>query len=310
LSIPGKAYSTGGVVDRLWMQFDEACRWSSEALASPDARGNSFRAAERLTDEVLIRCLPGPPFRRKGRFEKPYPEDALRGFAFSLLLCKGGLYEEARGCLRRFFQSSFRLLACKVGVNPGHPSDIEAVLSAKPFRAVDGDLNLTGRARVVSRRLREWCDPPASFPRFSPEMLDGFLTDLEETSDLVLACSIALRPILLFPMPLESRFGDDAPLTGLLDEDGVKALRGALKPATREYLMHRFESDPRVAAVRKHIKDLPAVQSDRRSRAQGSASLHELERLLVETFDGKGAHKRLMDSQLGFTPGKWEKDER
>lgn len=102
----------------------------------------------------------------------------------------------------------------------------------------------------------------ANYPRTVEESMGGYLAFCKDVIDIVITCFVAVNPIILFPLPIDEKFGINGPLSGFLEEYKTDALRGLLKPESLKTLLRYFESDPGVNSVREYFGNLPDITDE------------------------------------------------
>ena len=103
----------------------------------------------------------------------------------------------------------------------------------------------------------------ANFPRLVEESLDRYVDRTKEVIDLVIICFVvSINPIILFPLPIEEKFGMNGPASGFLEEYQVNVLRKLLKPESLKHLLKYYEFDPGVASFQQWFEEMPDITEE------------------------------------------------
>ncbi|MHB0972533.1 MAG: hypothetical protein ACYC7A_22670 [Thermoanaerobaculia bacterium] len=97
----------------------------------------------------------------------------------------------------------------------------------------------------------------ANVPRFVPEALELFVTELRAASSLVATGFAILRPVVLVPLPLDEKFGLNPPLSGFLQDFEVGIVRELLPPEHLQWLEARAATDDEAVSVKEWMESMP-----------------------------------------------------
>jgi hypothetical protein len=126
----------------------------------------------------------------------------------------------------------------------------------------------------------------ANYPRFIQESYDSFIQIAKEVVNIVITCFVVVNPIILFPVPLELKFGINGPVSGFLEEYEVEILWKLLKPESLQHLRQYYESDPEIISIREEIENLPDI-SDEELRQQLDEFDEKIKQLNIKNIQQK-----------------------
>jgi hypothetical protein len=270
--------------DRLYYAFIEAFEETDKTIAVDTALSEDFERIRFFSTQVLANCFPLDfrSLRKVGLF--PIVEAELE-LEYSLFFAKAGVYKLAYMCLRNFMELSLvcfhYLLTTRRAIDwvqgqaptPFKRQILSVLFESEDFRHFDRHINIRDRIDNYYNTLSDICHTrgqpcshmtlsKANYPRLVEETLHTYISRCKDVIDIVITCFVAVNPIILFPLPIDEKFGINGPLSGFLQEYQTEALRKLLKPDSLKVLLKYFESDPGVNSLRQYFADLPDITEE------------------------------------------------
>jgi hypothetical protein len=271
--------------DMLYDSFRVSYGASEEYIQAHPELASGFDAIERFAGGTLTDCFPSDLESLDKLW--PFPiHEARQELECALFLAKGGIYKVAFMCLRNFLELGLLcchfLLTAKRGgnawisgrVNTPFKKDMLRVLfENSDFQEMDRRVNLKGAISHLYDQLSDVCHTrgrPSShatlsasnLPRMVERSLHQFVDRTKDALDTVITCLVCVNPIILFPLPIEEKFGMNGPMSGFLQEHQVDRLRKLLKPASLKHLLGRYEPDTGIIRVRQWFEALPDMTEE------------------------------------------------
>ena len=271
--------------DRLYVGFQGAYDATDKHVSRRPALTEDFKNIDFFA-MLLPECFPSDFDSLKKIWYFPILEAGLE-LEYSVFFAKAGVCKVAYMCLRNFLELSlvcfhYLLLAKAKGntwVKGQSPTpfkkEILSVLFDNPdFQHFDQATHLKDRINCQYGELSDICHTrgqpcshatlsKANFPRLVEESLDRYVDRTKEVIDLVIICFVvSINPIILFPLPVEEKFGMNGPMSGFLEEYQVKVLHRLLKPESLKHLLKYYEFDPGVASFQQWFEEMPDITEE------------------------------------------------
>jgi hypothetical protein len=271
--------------DRLYVSFEGAYKATAEFLEHDSALHAKFDDLHFFASQILTECYPSDFESIKKMWWFPIVEAGLE-LEYSLFFAKAGIYKVAHMSLRNFLELSltcFHFLLMKEAKGnewvrghvptPFKRGILNVLLDNEDFFKLDRYIAIKDRIESAYRLLSDICHTrgqpsshmtlsKANYPRFIEESLRRYIQTTQDVVDIVITCFVAVNPIILYPTPIEEKFGINGPMSGYLQEYQVERLRRLLKPASLEHLLHYYDSDPGVKSLREYFEGLPDITED------------------------------------------------
>jgi hypothetical protein len=296
--------------DMLYDSFRASYEASEEYIREHPELASDFDVMELFAGGTLADCFPCDLESLEKLWPFPITEAAVE-LEYALFLAKGGIYKVAFMCLRNFLELGLIcchfLLTTKRGGNawingamntPFKKDMLKVLFENQGFQEMDRRLNLKGAISHLYDQLSDVCHTrgrPSShatlsasnLPRMVERSLRQFVDRTMDVLDAVIICLVCLNPIILFPLPIEEKFGMNGPMVGFLQEHQVGRLRKLLKPASLKHLLERYEPDPGIIRVREWFEALPNMTEGQLDK-QCQDFREWMQRNSQETNEGQG----------------------
>ncbi len=271
--------------DRLYYSFQKAFVKTDKLIATNPQLSEDFKKIHFFAHQVLPECFPSDFESLKKIWLFPILEAGLE-LEYALLFAKAGVYKVAYMSLRNFMELSlvcfhFLLMAKGKGnewvkgqiSTPFKREILNVLFDNEDFRHFDQHIQVKESINRIYSALSDICHTrgqPCShmalskgnFPRCIEESVQAFIARAKDVLDIVITCFVGVNPIILFPLPLDEKFGMNGPMSGFLQEYEVEALRKLLKPESLKALLTYYEADPSVLSIRQYFEDLPDITEE------------------------------------------------
>jgi len=270
--------------DRLYHSFLSAYEATDKVIGKDASLSEDFHLIRFFSTQLLANCFPADfeSLRKIGLF--PVVEAELE-LEYSLFFAKAGIYKMAYMCLRNFMELSLvcfhymltsrRAMEWVKGEAPTpFKRQILAVLfESEDFRELDQHIHIKQGIDEYYNKLSDICHTrgrpcshlalsKANYPQFIEESLRDYVSCCKDVVDIVITCFVGVNPIILFPLPLEGKFGINGPLSGFLEEHETEKLRKLLKPDSLTTLLTYFGSHPGVVSLQEYFAGLPDITEE------------------------------------------------
>jgi hypothetical protein len=270
--------------DRLYHAFLEAFQETDKIIAADAPLSEDFKRITFFSTQVLANCFPSDfeSLRKGGLF--PIVEAELE-LEYSLFFAKAGIYKMAYMCLRNFMELSLvcfhYMLTSKRAIDwvkgqaptPFKRQILAVLFESEDFCQLDQHIQIRESIDNYYNRLSDICHTrgqpcshmtlsKANYPRLVEESLHTYISCCKDVIDIVITCFVGVNPIILFPLPIEEKFGINGPLSGFLEEYQTESLRKLLKPDSLKTLLQYFGTDPGVISLRQYFADLPDITEE------------------------------------------------
>lgn len=266
-------------------RFVAAYAATEEHISSTPALAEAFESLQLFAGQILDSCFPSDFESLLKMWYFPIEEARLE-LEYSLFLAKAGVYKVAHMCLRNFLELSLvcfhYLLQARSKANAWVKGQVPTPVKKEVLRVLFDNpdfqhLDLAIRVKDrINRHYEELSDishtrgrpcshqgmGKANFPRLSKESLDSYMCRAKDVVGLVITCFVGVNPIILFPVPVEEKFGINGPLSGFLEECDVEILRKLLDPESLSQLLKYYETHPVVLSIRDWFESLPDITEE------------------------------------------------
>jgi hypothetical protein len=271
--------------DMLYDSFRDSYGASEEYMRAHPEIASDFLAIELFAGGAFTDCLPSDLESLEKLWPFPIMEAQIE-LEYSLFFARGGVYKVAFMCLRNFLELGLVcchfLVTTKRGgnawiegeVNTPFKKDMLRVLFENhDFQEMDRRFKLKEAITRLYDELSDVCHTrgrPSShatlsasnLPRLVERSLREFMDRTKDVLDTVITCLVCVNPIILFPLPIEEKFGMNGPMSGFLQEHQVVRLRKLLKPGSLKHLLEYYEPDSGIIRVREYFEALPNLTEE------------------------------------------------
>ncbi len=275
--------------ERFYGRFQEAFSHTERLVSMNPDLESDFKDIHVFVHDIFPACFPSNSEREKKIWWFPLAEAGL-DLEYSIFFAKAGIYKTAYMSLRNFMELSlvyfYYLLIAKSKGNewakgkiptPFRNDILKVLFKNDDFRYFDSQIKIRESIDSEYGKLNDICHTRGvlhshttlsmgNYPRCIEESLRSFVTRIKAVIDVVMTCFVGVNPIILFPVPLDEKFGMSGPFSGYLKEYQVKTLHKLLTPESLKTLLAYYEANPNVASIRQYFEDLPDMTDEQRSQ--------------------------------------------
>ena len=268
--------------DRLYQPFCDSYKATDSFLDENPLLKSQFDDLYSFASHILGECFPADLDSIRKIWWFPIVEAGLE-LEYSLFFAKAGIYKTSHMALRNFLELSltcFHFLLMKKAkgndwVRGNTPTPfkreiLSGLFDNEDFLILDQNISIKARIETAYRMLSDICHTrgrphshmelsKANYPRFTAEALQSYLQTTRDVVDLVITCFIGVNPIILYPIPVEEKFGINGPMSGYLQEPEVERLRRLLKPDSLQHLLRYYDTNTGVQSQRDYFAGLPDI---------------------------------------------------
>ena len=288
------------ITDHLYKPFNDSYIATDAFLDENPLLKSQFDDLYSFASHILSECFPSDIDSIRKVWWFPVVEAGLE-LEYSLFFAKAGIYKTAYMALRNSLELSLTcfhfLLMKKAKGNDwvkGHTPTpfkheiLSGIFENEDFFNLDQHISIKARIETAYRTLNDICHTrgrphshmelsKANYPRFTAEALQNYILTTRDVVDLVITCFIGVNPIILYPIPVEEKFGVNGPMSGYLQEPEVERLRRLLKPDSLQYLLRYYDKNQEVQSQREYFADLPDI-----TEAEVREQFDEFERFIAD----------------------------
>jgi hypothetical protein len=233
-----------------------------------------------FSEDVFSECHPSD-FENVFKASSFPANEAPEELKYSIFLAKGGLYKHAYIALRNFLELSlvcfyFLILEKYEGKKwlrgeentPFKRRILRVLFNNKKFIEIDKIVNLKEKIDDNYNYLSNFCHTKgrpfshqdlnrANYPNFIDSSFKQYIEKVLDICDIVITCFVSINPIILFPLPIEQKFGLNGPMSGFLEENQVEVLFFLLKEESQRHLFDIYENSDEITSIIQGINSMP-----------------------------------------------------
>lgn len=271
--------------DRFYGHFQDAYETTYKYIQDRPELLKDLENIEFFASQVFENCFPSDFDSLKKIMWFPVIEAGLE-LEYSVFLAKAGLYKIAYMSLRNFMELSLvyfhYLLTVKSMGNewvkgqiptPFKREVISVLFEDENFQRFDAEVSIKEGINRVYSELSDICHTRgqpcshleltrANFPQFIEDSFINYLNRTKEVINIIITCFVGVNPIILFPLPIQEKFGMNGPLSGYLEEYQVSVLRKLLMPPFLDILLKHYQNDIGVLETIQYFEALPDITKE------------------------------------------------